>query len=61
MISFTDSGGKTPEYASSNTAIISGGVILAVMVGCGWNRENPATGYDKLILTCFHFIQEEIL
>jgi len=26
--------------------VISGGGILAVMVGSGWTRENPATGYD---------------
>jgi hypothetical protein len=29
--------------------IISGGGILAVMVGSGWKRENPATGYDHRI------------
>jgi hypothetical protein len=43
------SGGRTPENGSSNTVIISGSRILAVMVGSGWNRKNSATRYDHCI------------
>jgi hypothetical protein len=38
-----ENSGKWKEDGSSNTEIISGDGILAVMVGSGWNRENSIT------------------
>jgi hypothetical protein len=43
------SGGKTLESGSSNTVIMSGGGILAVTVGFGWNQANPVIGHDHCI------------
>ncbi len=40
--------GKTPENGR-NMVIISGGGILKVMIGSGWNWEKPATVYDHRI------------
>jgi hypothetical protein len=34
---------------SSNTVIMSGGGILAVTVGFGWNQANPVIGHDHCI------------